>query len=117
MSPVLHPAIKEALAVHEAYRRLHFTADEIFVVLDKQRQLFVMVRRGGREFHTLVGVDFQATADTLRAHWEQACHAWNVTMTEAERQAIYSASRISKTAAPFVAAIVAKGFSIAPIQA
>lgn len=112
----LHPAIREALAVHEALRRLHFTADEIFLKLSG-RNLYVLARRGDREFHTLVGEGFDATQDVLGAHWEHACNAWNVTMSEAERQAIYAGSEVCRQSVGFVAAVIAKGFSIAPVQA
>lgn len=111
-----HPAIKEALAVHEAFRRLNFTPDEIFLRLSGT-QLFVTVQRGDKEFNSLVGQHFQATEEILRAHWDQAVHAWNVTMSELQRRAIYEGSLICRMATEFVAAIVTKGFSIAPIQA
>lgn len=111
-----HPAIREAMAVHEAFRLLEFKPEEIFLVLQGTR-LFVTVRRDGKEFNAQVGEEFQATREILAAHWEQASHAWNVTMSEAERRDIYDNSLIKKLAGPFVAAVMAKGFSIAPIDA
>jgi hypothetical protein len=98
MSLELRPIFREVLAVHEALRKLGFDADDIFVILQtepKSADLLVTVclRTQGIEFRILIGC-WEGLKDDFETHWRAAAEAWNSTMSEQERLAIWFGSKV-----------------------
>lgn len=103
------PILKEALAVHEAFRRLAFTPDEIFISPSKEK-VHVMVIRGAHRFAVCVG---ENTIPLVQFEdvWMAATSAWN-TGVALEQRAIFENSLVRRDAVGLVMALIDKGFSI-----
>ncbi len=108
MSETLEQALNEALAVHEAFRRLGFPPEDIFVGADIEK-LFVELRSQGKTLLVTCGEGIYDQADIERL-WEAKATAWNTTMTFEEREAIYRPSSVLKQAIKLLFALRIKGF-------
>jgi hypothetical protein len=103
------PLLKEALAVHEAFRKLAFTPDEIFIH-PSTTKLRVVVIRGDNRFAVDVGVNTIPMAEFERT-WGEAVEAWN-TGKDFEQKAIWENSAVRRDAVGFVVALLDKGFAV-----
>ena len=100
----------EALAVREAFRKLNFTEDEIYLRPQRDR-LYVSVRRHGKEFHFDVGehrLDIPELVRLLREadDWFDA--------DDTHRVAAYEASEVRKNIPSLMTALKRKGFVVFP---
>lgn len=108
----LHPTIQEALALHEAFRRLKFPADDIFVIVGNAPEgpaLFVQARRHGCEFTATAGL-YEPPPD-FAERWAKVTAAWNgdgKTMT-LDHKTIWEGSNVKRRVFDFVMAMYAKG--------
>lgn len=106
----LHPTVREALALHESFRWLSFIPDDIYVrpTVDK---LFVVVRRGGKEFNAEAGA-LDMPINTFVTKWREAADWWNGEALEREREEIFRGSKVHAASVSFVTALLDHGFNI-----
>ena len=106
----LHPTIREALALHESFRRLNFTPDEIYL-LPRTGDVHVTVKRGTLQFNAFAG-RHELTVFELIRKWAAATEWWNTTATNTEQDTIFRGSKVFASSVDFVASVVTKGFSV-----
>jgi hypothetical protein len=117
LNRVLHPdnvlpAFREALAVHEAFRRLGFIPDQLFVTLDSESQLFVILKHRGQDFAVCCG-ELSLTEAEFHEQWPALITAVNAGyMTEADMTSIWTNSYVYQNKVRFILAIKAKGIAI-----
>lgn len=102
-----NPAIREALAVHEALRKLQFTPDEIFVRWSPE-ELHVVLKAQEKTFGIYVGVSDLAEEE-FRAQWRDAVAWWN-TGNPKKLQRLWDSSHTAKNRMALTAALVDYGF-------
>jgi len=106
----LHPTLREALALHESFRRLNFIPDEIYL-LPRAKDVHVTVKRGTLQFNAFAGVH-ELTIPELVRKWTLSTKWWNETATNDEQQQIFRDSKVFREKVAFVAAVIAKGFNV-----
>lgn len=104
------PLFSEALALFEAYRRLGFSSDEIFVVHARNGDVFVGVRSQGKEADTRVGKT-DLSREKFRAHWEFWAE-WLQRAPEVELQRMWEASLAKRAGRTIVEGLLAYGFKL-----
>ncbi len=110
--------LRDALAVHEAFRKLRFTPDEIFIH-PTPRGLQVVLRAQEREFVVDVGPRNMGRAAYITLcrdpqfveKWSAAVELWNEG-TDEERKSIWRDAPIIERSVEFVTGLVAKGFHL-----
>jgi len=113
------PALREALAVHEAFRRLGFTADEIFLKLGPMHgspsvhtHLQVVLRAQDKAFTVDIDAAAAGVVDDVRASWQALVSWWNSPDTpELERKELWTSSQVLKDGAAFCLALLERGFN------
>ena len=104
---------EKQLALFEAFRRLGFTSDEIFVGYNGGNPV-VVVRAQEKQFAVAVGDTGPQPTDEqqYQEEWVDAVAAWNGGMlTEVERQRLYREHVIDAgKGMPLLEALFAKGF-------
>jgi len=126
-----HEVILEALCLHEVFRRLGFSSEQIFVQLactaDPNRLVFfdraktgdlcvhVVLRAQGLEYTGGIG-PLPVAEDDWEQTWTDATVAWNAA-PEAEMKKIWERSRVLKTSFNVMMALQAKGFRIPSLAA
>lgn len=101
------PVYREAYATHEAFRRLGFTPDQIFVhrnpapLLD----LMVVVVHHGAQFAVSVG----RVEDDWKTQWGDMVELVRSDPDEAERMQIWESSRIASNTVGLLMSLAAKG--------
>lgn len=106
----LHPTLHEALALHESFRRLNFTPDEIYL-MPRTGDVHVTVKRSALQFNAFAGRHDLAVPELIRK-WAMSTEWWNQTATHEEQDAIFRGSKVFANSVSFVASIVAKGFNV-----
>lgn len=106
--PTIIPILREALAAHEIFRKLGFSADDIYI-RPKPDRLFMTVIRGA-EFNYDLG-EHDVEVNSLISQWAAAAQWWN-TGDEADRAELLNTSKIRREVVPLIAALHAKGFSV-----
>ena len=107
--------VKEALAYHEAFRRLGFPADDIFfAVSPKEAQ--VQLHSQGLQFACGVGLlparyKTQAASTKL---WAQACEVWNAADNKDICESVWNFSHAKREIVGMLAAMTDKGFRWKP---
>jgi hypothetical protein len=114
-SPV-DKVLREALATHEAFRKLHYSADDIYIALNSGPkelkeliQISMVLRSGGKQFTVTIGFVKESPAEVQKL-WDDLGEKWNKTWTEEQRKALWEGSSIRKNSVAFMAAFVSKGF-------
>lgn len=113
---VMH-AIEECLSFHEALRRLKFSPDDIFhqVNPDGRRNgklaAWTMLRvRGMPEVMLLAWhFDHEKDAKSFQDEFKSAAVAWNETMTDEERRAIWEKSFARANGSGLIMTLIKKG--------
>lgn len=105
----LPASFQEALAGFTAFRRLGFTADQIFAGWNFGRVL-VELQAQGRTFTLDFPCPDVAEADFIEK-WRLAAELWNGS-TLAEQEKIFQKSYVRKHSIEFAAAMVHKGFVV-----
>lgn len=107
--------IKEALAMHEALRRLGFSAESIFTSYHETQVSTLLMAQGRVAFVISCG-EPGMSKETFAELWRRACCLWNGTepgMTGTTREIIYENSQIVKYGLlPMVSALQAKGIEV-----
>lgn len=70
------PLFREALAVHEALRRLGFSADDIYIARYRHGEVQMHLRTQGLEFTYDCGTT-EMSPEAMLAAWEAAAGEWN----------------------------------------
>lgn len=104
-----HAAIRFALGCYEAYRRLGFTRDEIFLIVGRdgndKPMLFASLQSQGLEFNIACG------APPSEAALHKAVEWWNdTTQPHAPKDRLFVAARDRLGAAELAIALDRKGF-------
>ena len=119
--PVDDLAIHEALAVHEAFRRLGFSASEIYLQIGPTHDLpgtgeththvRVVLKAQDKTFHVDLPLPCLGTANEVQAAWRQIVAWWNDPATpKRERLDLYENRRFS--APDLILNLLAAGFRI-----
>lgn len=103
------PVIQEALCVFEAFRRLGFQADDIYMVHD-DHGMGILLKSGGREFNVRVG-EVPVSGPKLGALWEQAAEAWN-SAPQHEIDALWRKSAVLRNGTGLCSALILHGFPL-----
>lgn len=105
----LSDPIKELLAIHEAFRKLNYPPEELFVATYAGGRIQFVLQHQGKQFTIDIaqGQDPAAIAE----EWQKAVAWWNKEATEEERQAIYMGSVLLEHGGTvsLIHALVAKG--------
>jgi hypothetical protein len=105
-----HPRVyREALAVHEALRRLGFVAEEIFVA-EGADGVHVVLRHAGKEFRVTLGPS-SPPFEEFAQRWPRAVRDYNAA-SDAALQALWEDSEVSLRLAHFVIAMEVKGILV-----
>ena len=110
--------IIEALCAHEAFRRLNFSADEIFIGQTDAGQLLVVLEHRGQKF-TIDVVDHERETweilpdQEFAEVWSSAASVWN-TLPPLEASRVYEQSEIRSKAVFLLAKLVQMGLYKAP---
>jgi hypothetical protein len=112
----LHPIWKECLAIHEAFRRLGFTADDLMVQRsDDGRMLITLTSVDYGCFCNIKNGDSRAFAlralKELLAEWIEAAKLWN-TCSTAEAVDLFNQSRVHEYAIALILDIQAHNIAI-----
>lgn len=106
--------IKELLAIHEAFRKLGYPPDELFVATYAGGYIQFVLQHQGKQFT----IDIAQGQDpkAITEEWQKAVAWWNKEAAEEERQAIYLGSVLlgEVGTVSLIHALVAKG--VYPIQ-
>lgn len=107
----IHPTMQRALCWFEAFRRLGYPADDIFLVVGQDPHLglalFTMVRANGKEFPCTAGPWDQDKSHVSR-QWEEASTIWNHT-TGAQHNQLFERVMQPGFSVPFITALTRKG--------
>lgn len=108
------PWAREALAVHEALRRMEYPSDAIFVAPRQgptRKNLFVLLRFEGKQFAYDVGECLLSDVEFVKA-WQAAVRWWNTTAKDdtPEHKKIWEESHVRRNSVAFVVAMVDAGF-------
>lgn len=103
----IHPAIREALATHEALRRLGFAPENIFIMHDKK--LTVVLKHGLHEVG--VEIDHPISEKRFRDLWPTAVMLYNRAFTTDQIDAIWKESKIRAQLGIVVSALEERGIS------
>lgn len=72
----IHPALRNALGIHEGFRKLNYPSDDIFIG-QQGGIVFVVLKANGKEFTCEAGPMDQMTNEAFAAIWGEAVRAWN----------------------------------------
>jgi len=105
--------IREALAVHEAFRRLGFPSEQIFVLPGAgAADLFaVVLKYDGDKQYVVTSGEQGMSFDEMMSRWPRAVEAWN-SGPETVRQAIWEGSEILGRAFDLAASLMDRGIEI-----
>lgn len=106
------PSIREALAMHEALRRLGFPSEAIYLHLPDVSQVRVVLQHEGRTFAYDAGNRGELSRAEYARQWEEAAAWWNAEGSTAEKEAIYAGSGIYNQAVRLIRVLRQKGFSL-----
>lgn len=117
-------AVEEALAIHEALRRLGFSADDIHIEFADQGAtsrdetgvetatikgpvVGVTLQTQGKRFSALLGALAMESRAEFRAIWEHNVRAWNEGTIDRDR--IWHASKVRNESVSFLMALFSSG--------
>lgn len=102
--------LNEAVAAHEAFRKLGFPSDDIFMCKDAANVLAVVLKSQGKEFILTVG-EVDEPDHVWQARWTEKATWWN-TAPDAEKLPVYAESAVRRNAELLVGCLLQKGFVI-----
>lgn len=110
-APTIHPILVEALATHETFRTLGYSADDIYLKPEPNR-LFVVLRHGGKDFVVDLGEHDIGDVNKLITLWKYATAWWNAHAHLAVVKNMFEQSKIRREAVQIIAAMVLNGFPV-----
>lgn len=107
------PAVfREAFACHEAFRKLGFESDDIFVMTDAGRQVGMVLRTQGKEFTVILGfLPGRMTREEFETLWVEASECVNSKFSKEDLDQMYENSGIFQHRESLVRGLALKGFS------
>jgi len=106
--------IREGLAYHEAFRRLGFPSDKIFLAHTDGRGpvwLAVVLRAQDKEFICVIHPGLAEPLEQIQERWAAATMAWN-SGTDSELDDIWVRSEVFSKKTEFLFKMLAKGFQL-----
>lgn len=104
------PIFSEAWAAHEAFRKLGFPSDVIFMHRNPDGGLHVVLKHRGLQFAVTVGV---VAADTWEADWTRFAEAVNSRQfSDVVLQTLWEQSAALRGSTPMLVAMHNKGFAL-----
>lgn len=109
----LHPTIKEAMCLFEAFRRVGYPSDDIFLIYGYDAEhkpcLFIEARWKGETF-TMCAGEWHDDPDGLVSQWEEATGLWNGGGVHTEdHTTLWESSWILRNSLKFVTALTEQG--------
>lgn len=102
--------LNEALGFFEAFRRIGFSADDLFLGSDSW-QVFLAVQAQGRQFIAICG-PYEGPEAELLTRWREKATWWNQTASSEEREALWNRSFARNNAFDLVTGLIRKGFDL-----
>jgi hypothetical protein len=98
--------------VHEAFRKLGFLPDQLFVTISNENQLFVILKHRGQDFAVCCG-ELLLTEAEFHEQWPALIIAVNAgEMSQEDMMSIWTDSYVYQNKVRFILAIKAKGIAI-----
>lgn len=98
MAVAFSPTIKEALCAFEAFRRVGYPADDIYVSVDHVEGMGAVLGVLGKWNENSIKLGVGGLSDeedaSFKEVWEAACLWWNTTASEQERQNLWLHSKM-----------------------
>jgi hypothetical protein len=105
----IHPALREALGIHEGLRRLGYPAGDIFVGLN-DRLVLVILKANGKDFTCEAGIMDGVTNEEFASAWAAAVTTWNDgSLPTGDMERIFKNSIAGSQSVTFLLALVQKG--------
>jgi len=108
MPSQLDKTLHEALAFHEAFRRLGFEPEQLFLGMDS-RQIWMELRAGEKTFVATCGSNHH-DIEHVQARWAEKVKKWNSSTSFAER--VWNDSFVRRNAMAFVLSVVSKDIEL-----
>jgi len=105
---------RQQLAVFEAFRKLGFPSDDIYVAFYNGGELFTTLKQGGKEFNVTISKGEKVDAEAYQKVWLAESERWNTSMTNKERDEIYFGEFTEVKLAELAVVLLAKGFVFVP---
>ena len=103
------PVVREALAVHELFRRLGFRSEDIYIEFyDKLKEVAVLLKAQGTDFRVFIGGSAPYTHEQFRALWLKSIAAVNA-MSDEEAAPIWEGSKVRNECIQIAERLLAKG--------
>lgn len=109
----IHPVYRQAIGCHEAFRKLGFPSEEIFVLYQGgDSTLFVTLESQGKKFNVAVG-RMVLTQGQFEKDWGEITTKINDgTVSQADLDAIWQDSMPAKDSTGFLLALYEKGIQV-----
>lgn len=117
MNTSLTNNIHEALAIHEALRRIGYPAEDIFINPEEEQNSLNVVAKDGDKMFTVAVGKLNCPLPMFSALWEQSIHWWNDPQNKVEVNQIYEKSHVKSEAVELLLALVVKGMKVNGSQA
>lgn len=105
----LDDVLNEGLGFFEAFRRMGFPAEELFLGLDPFK-VFIVLRSQGKEFVAICGPFVGGDERALYDAWTAKAKWWNGDATHEERSALWDRSFAKNHAFDLATSMMVKGF-------
>lgn len=112
----IDPVFREAIGTFEAFRKMGFPAEEIFVLRNKDGSMLVMLRTQGKEFGVAVGSLDMTKEQWMEAWKDVALAVGDGRIQEDVLDQIWLSCRPYAEKVSFVLAIGQKGILIPPFS-
>lgn len=110
----IHPVFREALGTHEAFRKLGFPAEDIFVHLNPDRTMLVVLKTQNKDFTVTVGsFNKSLTYPTWKMSWNAVGLAViEGRVSEKDLERIWRSCYVYRQKVEFLMGISSKGIVI-----
>lgn len=103
--------IKEALAVHEAFRRLGFPSENIFISFDEENDDLLVILEWNADFVVHCGKWTEGKTRLIEV-WDAAVDWWNGAATDEEMHNIWFSSKVFELRSGFTVKLIECGIKI-----
>lgn len=112
------PLFLEALSVHEAFRKLGFNSEDVFIARglgpDRVLSILVGIKRDGQQFFLSVG-HYDGTDEQLLSTWHEVVAVYKGSPEES-LQNMWDNSSIKKQSVVFLNALIKKGILMPNVE-
>lgn len=107
----LDEVLEEALCWHEAFRRLGFQSEDLFIAADPE-DIMVILRTQGLEFVGLAG-PYAGPKENLMELWERKTEEWNsIPASTGWHDRLWNKSFVANHSSELCLKLVKKGFAL-----